>query len=584
MGRAAAYIRTVLAIFIRDMKRLGRNPIALVVVIGVCILPALYAWYTVAAFWDPYQNTESIEVAVVNEDRGAESPLGTRIDVGSQVVDDLKDNHQLGWRFVDRNEALEGVESGRYYGAIVMPEDFSEGFVSVFSGNFDKPQIDFYVNEKLTGSGVKVAETGAKDLEKEIDQQFVETVSANVLEITQRAGLTVKDDTDQSQDSLAKGTTEAVNALQSTRQLLSDIGGSLEQTERTLTDARETQVALQDDMPDLDEALSQSEEALEQARTALASAANGASANLASASVALSGAEAAAQTAAGRISGQVQHAQSAAGAAAADAQGVLDATGQALGALRAQAQKTPGNAQLESAISDLETANERAADTLDALQAAESGLATSFQEAQDATAQLDQAARNGLSSMRDGATLLQTKAIPKLDESLACASDVLGRLRGVEAALKPSIQQGVKALESLEEAVAQTRTICEQSDGTLANMESQLQDTLADLNALRTSQGMQRLTEFLGADTKDMATLLASPVSLDTVAVYPGIGRGAILHQPGAVGVGLHPYGHGAAARGSKRAACVHSQASLLRSLAHLCGAGRGTRLGVRRG
>ena len=90
----------VFAIFLRDVKRILKNPVALVVTLGVAIIPSLYAWCNILANWDPYANTGNIQVAVANEDKGTTSTLVGHLDAGQQTVNQLKKNHQLGWRFV----------------------------------------------------------------------------------------------------------------------------------------------------------------------------------------------------------------------------------------------------------------------------------------------------------------------------------------------------------------------------------------------------------------------------------------------------------------------------------------------------
>ncbi|MDB7571067.1 hypothetical protein PNC72_13150, partial [Enterococcus faecium] len=107
----------VFAIFLRDVKRILKNPVALVVTLGVAIIPSLYAWCNILANWDPYANTGNIQVAVANEDKGTTSTLVGHLDAGQQTVNQLKKNHQLGWRFVPEQQAIEGVESGKYYAA-----------------------------------------------------------------------------------------------------------------------------------------------------------------------------------------------------------------------------------------------------------------------------------------------------------------------------------------------------------------------------------------------------------------------------------------------------------------------------------
>lgn len=107
-------MRNAFRIFRRDMKRLLRNPAAILVLIGVSILPSLYAWFNIAANIDPYANTSGIKVAVANLDTDATHDDLT-INAGSQIIDQLKENDQLGWTFVSKDTAIEGVKSGEYY-------------------------------------------------------------------------------------------------------------------------------------------------------------------------------------------------------------------------------------------------------------------------------------------------------------------------------------------------------------------------------------------------------------------------------------------------------------------------------------
>lgn len=59
----------VFAIFLRDVKRILKNPVALVVTLGVAIIPSLYAWCNILANWDPYANTGNIQVADATRNR-----------------------------------------------------------------------------------------------------------------------------------------------------------------------------------------------------------------------------------------------------------------------------------------------------------------------------------------------------------------------------------------------------------------------------------------------------------------------------------------------------------------------------------
>ena len=144
------------------------NPVALVVTLGVCVIPSLYAWYNIVANWDPYGNTQGIKIAIANNDQGTQNDLVGELNAGDKVVDQLKENDQLGWTFVDSAaDAKEGVESGEYYAAIVIPKNFSDNLVSMLDGNYHQPKLTYYVNEKKSAIAPKVTDTGANTIEEQ---------------------------------------------------------------------------------------------------------------------------------------------------------------------------------------------------------------------------------------------------------------------------------------------------------------------------------------------------------------------------------------------------------------------------------
>lgn len=124
-----------------------KNRAATLVMIGVCLLPSLYAWFNIAANMDPYANTSGIRVAIANCDTGAKTDVIT-MNAGDSIVEKLKENKSLGWQFVSEEKAKEGVQAGDYYAAIVIPETFSSSMVSILSGDLKRPKLDYYVNEK----------------------------------------------------------------------------------------------------------------------------------------------------------------------------------------------------------------------------------------------------------------------------------------------------------------------------------------------------------------------------------------------------------------------------------------------------
>ena len=108
-------MKNILKIFIDDVKRIRKNVIAMIVVIGVLVVPCLYAWFNIAASWDPYNNTGNLKVAVASVDEGyTGSLIPLEINVGEQVISALRENTQMDWVFTSKEKALEGVKSGNY--------------------------------------------------------------------------------------------------------------------------------------------------------------------------------------------------------------------------------------------------------------------------------------------------------------------------------------------------------------------------------------------------------------------------------------------------------------------------------------
>ena len=96
-------MKNILKIFIDDVKRIRKNVIAMIVVIGVLVVPCLYAWFNIAASWDPYNNTGNLKVAVASVDEGyTGSLIPLEINVGEQVISALRENTQMDWVFTSK--------------------------------------------------------------------------------------------------------------------------------------------------------------------------------------------------------------------------------------------------------------------------------------------------------------------------------------------------------------------------------------------------------------------------------------------------------------------------------------------------
>lgn len=172
-------MRNIIKVFKRDIKSIIRNPVALLIVIGVCVLPSLYAWVNIKACWDTYENTGTIPVAIVNNDKGT-SFMGKDMNVGNDVVSELKKNTSIGWKFVDEKQGNLGVIDGTYYAMIEIPEDFSKELTSLLDEKPKKPKITYKVNTKSNPVAVKISDAAEGALVGEITSNFINTVNKEV--------------------------------------------------------------------------------------------------------------------------------------------------------------------------------------------------------------------------------------------------------------------------------------------------------------------------------------------------------------------------------------------------------------------
>ena len=175
-------MKNILRIMRHDLRKITGSVVAIITVMGLCIVPCLYAWFNIFSNWSPYESdaTGRIEVAVANIDEGAEM-TGLKINVGDKIVEALEANDAIGWSFVkSEEEAREGVLSGKYYAAIVFPEDFSRDALSFASGSLTNPRIRYYENEKKNAIAPKITGKAETALKEEVDAAFVETLASYV--------------------------------------------------------------------------------------------------------------------------------------------------------------------------------------------------------------------------------------------------------------------------------------------------------------------------------------------------------------------------------------------------------------------
>ena len=63
----------------------------MIVILGITVIPTLYAWFNISASWDPYGNTGNLKVAVASSDEGYSGELlSVNLNLGDQVLTTLR--------------------------------------------------------------------------------------------------------------------------------------------------------------------------------------------------------------------------------------------------------------------------------------------------------------------------------------------------------------------------------------------------------------------------------------------------------------------------------------------------------------
>ncbi len=174
-------MKQIKKIFRTDVKNLFKNFFAMAIVVGICFLPALYAWCNIYSNWDPYGNTGNLKVAAVSLDKGYTDEDGNYHNTGDSVIDGLKENDKIDWQFVDsKDEAIDGVTSGKYYGAVIVSEDFTYNMYNIFLKDVDKPSLIFYQNQKKNAVANKITDTVVETIQSNINEEFIKVMTETV--------------------------------------------------------------------------------------------------------------------------------------------------------------------------------------------------------------------------------------------------------------------------------------------------------------------------------------------------------------------------------------------------------------------
>ena len=171
-----------------EWKHLFSNKILLISMAVISFIPILYSGFFLGSIWDPYGQTKNLPVAFVNEDKGA-NLNGKALNIGESVEKKLKDNHDLGWEFVSKQQADAGVNSGHFYAVVTIPSDFSQKAASITESEPQQAVINFTTTPAKNYIGSLVSNQAAAKVKSSVSEQITQAYAKGILENLDKLGI-----------------------------------------------------------------------------------------------------------------------------------------------------------------------------------------------------------------------------------------------------------------------------------------------------------------------------------------------------------------------------------------------------------
>ena len=529
-------MKNIWKIFTGDLKKLVKQPFALVIIIGLCVIPSLYAWFNIFANWDPYANTGGIPVAVVSLDKDYTRKDGSVVNMGESVLESLHSNTSVKWIFLDtEEEAREGVEAGKYYAAIVITDKFTYSMYNVFSDDFENPSLIYYQNQKSNAIATKITDTVAGTLQNTINETFIKVAATTIFEEGNsvsdqmqgdsyveefRADLeelndnlkeysTMIDTFRAGNDRLEAAITHVNYEIPVMQKKLDTTTASLNQSSQNLSSTRDTlsnfntnvdtsMSTIQTSLEDMKKILDQSKLADDTAQMTKdlnkvardTNTLNGQVNNLLAALIEQ------------RLEGSVSGGDASTGSGS----GNTAATDAAIEALKAMQKELD---MMNTVIgSVLESTDEQAAEK----------AKINVNNAMNNLKNVIDSCENSVSNMQG---IYKNNLVPQMQKVLTNMSDSLNQVTNLVNTLSSTVQNIGVVMEGVGDAVDGTSESLGQIQGVVDGISQKLTDLTEQLEGASEEEMMDILVRFLGGDPDSLGAYFASPVTMETIAMYP---------------------------------------------------------------
>ena len=489
-------MRNIWRIFCADWKRLTASVVAVVVMLGLCLVPCLYAWFNILSNWDPYgpASTGRIKVAVASEDDGYEV-LGLHLNIGELVLQGLETNDQMGWVFVDDAQtALDGVNAGDYYAALILPPEFTGDFVSILEGDLRHPEIQYYENEKKNAIAPKITGKAKTAVQEEINTTILEkvadalTTAGSVFKAMGLDGQDVADDLLEKLSSAQQDMDQMAEVFRSLQNVMDGAGSLLAASAITISDAQSTMNSTSAAVGSTVQLIDTGLDAADDTSDDLLQVLNTADAALSELEDMLNGVD---LTPAEDITHEKIIAQ-------------ID---KVIAALQRVCNRTDDAVlvdRLEAAIDRLETLKSAVE---------QSGLSHVQDELRQVIEEVRELLRTAAVKTNQQVNAYIQKAGERAQSTLGSVQEILTASSGALGGVSGTLRSYSSAISAAQPTLAASVTLAESVSGYLADMEE-------DVRRITDSAAFKRFVELMASDSDSMAVYLASPVQMNTQIIY----------------------------------------------------------------
>lgn len=147
--------------------------------VGIAVIPSIYAVIFLSSLWDAYGNVNQLPVAIVNKDKSAKINKKTE-NLGNDLTKKLIRKQSLKFTEVSSKNAKDGLKNGKYYMTITIPSNFTRNAGTLLSDDPKTSNIvmsrnagQSFIAEKMTSSAATKIQTAVN---KSLQKVYIKTI------------------------------------------------------------------------------------------------------------------------------------------------------------------------------------------------------------------------------------------------------------------------------------------------------------------------------------------------------------------------------------------------------------------------